>query len=442
MRRFIFAAFIVALLGSSAFTLSGCGALGRRRAPTPLPPVELKLTSFDAVGSWNEAEEALIEQYRERQPNVTFDRSTYSENPAALLGRSSTPDIMVISPGYLLDAAVNQQQLVDLSDVWEQSGLTEDYPPSFVELSAHNGKQYYLPVAFTWTAIYYNMDLFDEYWLTPPATWNEFITVCDTLIANDVTPLSIAGQDVFQSTLWFDYLNLRLNGLDFYRQLTNGTISFEDDRVSTVFELWGWMLDSRYFMEHPEQMSATDNTMAVVTTPEGLPQREKAAMTLAGPSWLGYVPANLRESLDFFPFPEIDDSIPSAEALTAYGYMIPAGAESIDAALSFVEYAGSSEAQSEMIPRLNVSEAGLAPANPSADRKNLSESVQRGAAIVENADGVTPFFVLAVPVTMWAPADRAFRYFLQNPWDIQTTVGMLEEARQTAHDLGMFLPEQ
>ncbi len=418
---------------------AGCGLMGRNAEPTPLPPVEVELVSFDAAGSWNEAEQALIEQFQEAQPNVSFGRGSYAQSPSAYLSASPPPDLMVISPGYLLDQAAAQEQLVELTDLWQQSGLAEDYPASFQALSTRGGRQYYMPVAYTWTALYFNEEIFAEFGLEPPTTWDEFIAVCETLLAGGVTPLSIAGNDIFLNTLWFDYLNLRLNGLDFHQQLMNGEASFQDERVRSVLEVWGSLLERGYFVEKPERMGALDSMMAVVSTPAGLALEQKAAMTLTGPSYLGSIPAALRGELDFFAFPSIDPSIPTAEALTAYGYMIPQDAANRDAALSFVSFAGAADAQTQMVPRLNVSDAGLAPANPQAETDNLPDSVRRGAAIVTEADGVTPFFVLAAPDAMWDRVDRAIGYFLQNPWDVETTMVMLEEARQAALAAGAFL---
>ena len=429
---------LVAAAAVAMSVLGGCGLMHRDAEPTPIPPVEMALISFDAAGSWNEAEEALTDQFRELQPNVSFSHSTYVQPPAVYFSQPHVPDLMVISPGYALAGAIGEQRLVELTDLWEQSGLLEHYPAGFRDLSAIDGKQYYLPVAYTWTGIYYNKEVFAEFGLDPPATWDEFIAVCDTLLANGVTPLSVAGDDVFLSTLWLDYLSLRLNGLEFHRQLTNGEVSYEDDRVRTVLELWGWMIDRGYFVEHPERMNATDSVMSIVTTPAGLTYGDRAAMTLTSPTWMGSIPQALRSGLDFFAFPTIDPNIPVAETLTAYGYMIPQDAPNMGAALSFVEYAGSADAQANMVPRLNTSAAGLAPANTSAGTAHLPDRVRRGSAIVTGAAGVAPFFVLAVPDSMWEPVGRALAYFLQNPWDTETVTTMLESARQEALAAGDF----
>jgi multiple sugar transport system substrate-binding protein len=418
---------------------AGCGSFGRNAEPTPLPPAELTLLSFGSEGSWGVAEEALTDLFREQQPNVEFKISDYGEPPSTYLAVSPVPDIMVISPGYLLNQAIANGQILDLTDLWQQAGLAEDYPAGLRELSAWEGKQYFVPVANTWTAIYYNKEIFEQYGLAPPQTWDEFISVSETLLDNGVTPLSIAGNDVFLNTLWFDYLDLRLNGLDFHRQMLNGEISYQDERVRTVFEVWGNLVDRGYFGEAPARVGARDSVMAIVPRLADVGIGGKAAMTLSGPTWLGDLPPELQDGLDFFAFPVIDPSVPKVEALTSYGYMVPSEAPNRDAALAYVEYAGSAPAQTAIAPRLNAGGAGLAPANPGAEWGDVPESVQRGSTILTDASGLTPIFVLAAPDAMWDSAGRAIGYFLQNPWDVETTTMMLEEARQAALAAGAFL---
>lgn len=433
---------VCALLLATAIVGSlttGCGALRKSAEPTAIPPVELDLATLDMTGPWSHAEESLLEQFKQRQPNVTVNRMPYRAAPGNYLAQPPTPDLMVISAGYPLAQAIQLGQVVDLTDLWEQSGLAEQFPPSFRELSALDGKQYYVPIGYTWSAIYYNQALFDQFDLQPPATWTEFTELCDTLLANGITPFSYAGNDFWTNTLWLDYLDLRLNGADFHRQLLKGEIPYTDERVLAVLELWSWMLQQGYFMEHPERLSLTDSLMAIVTDKPGLSFGDKAAMTLTSPSWLGALPANLRQDLDFFALPAIAPAVPQAEVLLPYGYMVPANAEQRDVALAFIEFAATAEAQTAMAARLSAGTPDLAPANSQADDEALPEAVRRGAQLVRGAQGVTTLFPLGVPDSMWLPVDAAVDRFLRQPADIEAFAQALESARQATEAAGGFI---
>ncbi len=235
---------MIALLALGG-VMAGCGRLGRTAEPTAIAPVEMELVTFDLAGPWSYAEESLLDQFQQLHPYVDFQRSAYAQAPSSYLAQTPAPDLMVIAAGYPLARAIHLDQVVDLTDVWEQSGLLEQYPPSFQALSAADGKQFYLPVGYTWSAIYYNQSVFDELGLQPPATWSEFTALCDTLLDNGITPLSIAGDDIWVNTLWLDYLDLRLNGAAFHRQLLSGEIAYTDERVRTVLKRSGRGCSSR-----------------------------------------------------------------------------------------------------------------------------------------------------------------------------------------------------
>ena len=95
----------------------------------------------------------------------------------------------------------------------------------------------------------YNKDLFAKYGLSEPQTWEEFLLICEKLKSQGITPIVLGSKDDWPVAGWFDYLNLRLNGLDFHQQLTRGEVSYLDVRVRNVFSHLGQLVDANYFLE-------------------------------------------------------------------------------------------------------------------------------------------------------------------------------------------------
>lgn len=56
------------------------------------------------------------------------------------------------------------------------------------------------------------------------------MAICDTLLANGEIPLALAGQDTWLTLLWFDYLDLRLNGAAFHRASLQGQLPYNDSQ--------------------------------------------------------------------------------------------------------------------------------------------------------------------------------------------------------------------
>lgn len=50
--------------------------------------------------------------------------------------------------------------------------------------------------------------------------------MCETLKNAGITPITIGAANKWTSAAWFDYLNLRINGLDYHQRLLQGEIPF------------------------------------------------------------------------------------------------------------------------------------------------------------------------------------------------------------------------
>ena len=141
------------------------------------------------------------------------------------------PDVLLMWNGDQLANAATQGLLADVSEVWTEGNLTEAFGRRFRDISRFEGTLRFVPSGFSWAGVYYNKEVFEQFGLEPPNTWEEFIGICDTLLANGITPMSLAGQNPFISIYWFDYLNMRLNGPEFHRDLVAGRVDFLDPRV-------------------------------------------------------------------------------------------------------------------------------------------------------------------------------------------------------------------
>ena len=105
--------------------------------------------------------------------------------------------------------------------------------------SAENGVVYGVPSVGVTEGIYYSKSLFEEYGLTEPATWDEFISVCETLLAGGETVIAQGAADSW--TLYeLAYCGLCANfyGGEPARQgLMNGTLKMTDDNFLAAFNM-------------------------------------------------------------------------------------------------------------------------------------------------------------------------------------------------------------
>ena len=430
------------LLFTSALLFAGCDA----QEVKVDEPVTIR---YVAPGSASQSvpEEAAIERFREHMPSIEIDRRAQQQGLSDYLSESPPPDAILWYEGYELYDTARQNLLFDVSDIWAENDLVEAYGKQFREIGRVDGTSRFIPAGFTWAGVYYNKEIFERYGLVPPATWEEFIQICDTLLANGETPLSLAGQDHFHSPIWFSYLNMRLNGPSFHRRLTEGEESYNDERLVPVWETWISLLQRGYFIESPGQTSETESINALVRGDEkSPPTQKKAVMTLASHYSVGRLSPELAAELDFFPFPQMNPDSAVGEVSLVFGYVIPAGAAHKPDASAFVGYMASAEAQAMQMVRISEdpTNAGWIPLHREVDRTLLSVDARKGENIVRGADEVMPPLAFALPSSMFSGFKTLLEWmFLKletgdNEIDVSEIQSILEEARQQAFQNGAY----
>ncbi len=432
-------------LATSAL-LAGCGRQqDETLIPVDLTPVAITYITPNSV-ILTIPEQVAIDRFQERAPGIEIDSQPFQRNAADYLLDTPPADVMLLWDGYLLRNAATQGLLSDLSDIWSENNLNDAYGDQFRDLSRVDGTLYFVPAGFSWMGIYYNKEIFGRYGLSPPQTWDEFVRICDTLLVNGETPLSLAGQNPFVSNLWFDYLNMRLNGPEFHLSLVAGRQSYTDERVARVWEHWISLLDRGYFVERPNATSEFSSMTALIRGDADNPlNQDKAVMALAPHFSAGELPPVFKAELDFFQFPLTNADLPVGEVAITFGYVIPADATNRPQASAFVGFMGSAEAEELQLQQIGEDDnnVGYAPVHRDFDRALLSVAAKKGEQIVRNADDVSPPLFLAIPDTMQSGFNQVLWLLFRDtdtPIDIAEIQSTLEDARQKAIQNGEYAP--
>lgn len=436
------------LLFTLAFLLGGCSVQenGTDFFGSAGEPVKIR---YVAIGgpAWSVPEGVAIERFREQMPDIEIDRQPQRRGLSHYLSESPPPNVLFVFESYELRHAAQQNLLFDLSDIWADNNLAEAYARQFREVGRVDGAFRLVPVGFSWTGIYYNKEVFERYGLVPPATWEEFVNICDTLLANGETPLSVAGQSPYHNYLWFSYLNMRLNGSSFHRHLIQGQESYTDERLALVWESWISLFRRGYFIERPNVTSESGSIKALIPGVENSPLTAKeAVMTLTPHFSLRHLSPESASELDFFQFPQMNPDSSVGEIATVFGYVIPAAAAHQPEASAFVAYMASAEAQTMQVARIveDPTNVRFIPLHRDVDRALLPMAARKAEEIVRGADEVLPPLAFALPRSMQAGFTTVFDGMfkqLNTPeteivvFEIQST---LEEARQQALQRGDY----
>lgn len=439
-RIFAFSAMILLILLS--LTVSACGGSDdaaqvdepeiEANEPPPVadrvePTADTRtLVFYGSHFSTDEArnpEQALIKQFEETHPHININRQPMDfDTPLSIvqsyLRREPFNVVLSMWSGREVTEAMANGELLDLSQLLIDTGYANDYPASFLAMGDYEGKIYFLPVFYSWHALYYNPDVFAQHNLTPPETWLDFLAVAEALQQQGITPLVYGGNNSRLSTVWFDYLNSRLNGPEFHQALMRGEEFFDDRQVENVFQTWQALVDNNYVVEGSWGLSVTDAREMVISG--------EAGMILLHSSY-GH------PDLDFFQFPVMNPSLPVGEVAPTLGYLIPIGVPNQTETLEFLSFLGSAETQTALTAQFG-SASDFLPVHQGVNRQDFTMSMDQGMALVQSADQLTsPYYLGFDDMRMISSVTRAFRNILLGE-DYVEDMLKLEEQRQQLID--------
>jgi multiple sugar transport system substrate-binding protein len=394
--------------------LAGVGALGASSllsacASSASGPVDkasgaISLQSNLSSPQAKAAMEKIIENFNKqgsgRATVNTIASETYRTQLPTYLTSANPPDLYTWYAGSVANNYASKNLLLDVSDVWQGLG---DYPQSLRNISTDpTGKQIFVPMTNYWWGFFYRKSNFAKWGVQEPKTWAEFITLCQTLKSKGVAPIGIGlGDTPWVASAWFDYLNIRINGAPFHRELLAGKQRFDDPKVKAVFARWREVLP--YFDPKGKAYPFQEATTALLAN--------KTGMFLIGTFFADAAPKDALGDLDFFQFPIIDPAVPVAEEAPTDGFFASAKTANPAGTKALLTYLASVQAQETYIQ----SSSGIVlPAHPKAKAAD-SPLVVKGKAMLDNAKELTQFFNRDSSDALQPTADTALTKFIDKP---------------------------
>ena len=369
------------------------------------------------------AMEALIADFEAANPDIdiqlnNFDHEGYKTAIRNFLTTDS-PDLANWYAGNRMAPFVKAGQFVDVSDVWEANGLGEALGATKASMTI-DGKQWGVPYTYYQWGIYFNKDVYKKVGAVEPKNWTEFVANCELFKAAGIDCLTTGTSALWPGAGIFDYINMRTNGYEFHMDLTAGKIAWTDDRVKATFAEWAKV-----------QPYITANHAAI-------DWQDAAALMVQGKA-ANYVMGNFsvatfkeggmtNDNLGFMVFPEITPGIPRAEEAPTDTIHIPAGAQNIPDAKTFLAYVASPEAQTKWNAAV-----GQLPTNKNATVDAADPYISAGFAELSSAYALAQFFDRDAPAEMAKAGMEGFQEFMVKPERLPEILDRLEKVRGTAY---------
>ena len=291
-RRAVFAAAAIALISS---TLVACGSGGGSSSGSgSAADLDAALEKGGEITywSWTPSAEAQVAAFQEKYPNVKVNlvnagtnTEEYTKLQNAIKAGSGAPDVVQIEY-YAFPQFALADGLLDLSS-YGFGDLKDDYSPGTWGSVAIDGKIYGLPQDSGPMALFYNKAVFDQYGLTVPTTWDEYIAEAKKLHTADPTKYITAdtGDAGFAtSMIW------QAGGTPFTTDGTNVKIDLQDAGSKKWAATWNQLLQGGLLSDIPgwsdEWYKALgDGTIATLVTGAWMPGVLESSVTAAAGNW-------------------------------------------------------------------------------------------------------------------------------------------------------------
>ncbi|MYS21014.1 carbohydrate ABC transporter substrate-binding protein, CUT1 family [Streptomyces sp. DvalAA-14] len=338
----------------------------------------------------------------------TVASETFRTQLPTYLTSANPPDLLTWYPGSVADTYAKKNLLLDISDIWTKGDLA-GYSDAQKKLCTDSaGAKVFVPASYYWWGVFYKKSNFAKWGVQEPKTWDEFLALCETLKSKGVAPIGLgAGSGTaWVASAWFDYLNIRINGAQYHRDLLAGRHSFDDPQVHKVFDKWAEVLP--YFDPNGTALAFQDATTAMLSNHTG--------MMLIGTFFADAAPKDQLDDIDFFQFPIIDPAVPIAEEGPTDGYFASAHTRHAAEVKDLMSWLATAEAQELYI---KGSSGTSLPTNPKAQDSG-TPLVKKGRALIESAADVTQFFNRDSSDALQPTADNALTKFLAKPKEINS----------------------
>lgn len=299
----------------------------------------------DTLGQQTMSE--LFTTFQEAHPDyVAVDNSAGHEDfktqILVTIAGNNPPDIFSYWAGARTQFVVDADRLLTLEDFWMENDLDEIIPEGVKAAAIYNDEIFLIPMNVHVVGFFYNPRVLEAAGVTElPTTWDEFIALCDAVLASGVKPIALGSMNRWPAQFWFDYMVSYTAGADFRQALMAGEAAYNSPEVVAAMEVWKALVDAGYFVDNANAYDWTDAANQVANG--------DAAMTLMGTFITGYWNGNGLEAgvdYDFFPFPVMNPDLPVVTHGTVDGWVVPAAAANPDGAKELLLHFVTPESQS------------------------------------------------------------------------------------------------
>ncbi|WP_078434768.1 extracellular solute-binding protein [Metabacillus halosaccharovorans] len=226
MKKLLSVFTIIALLLLAACGLNGGGSTEQATSETEKSESNGGKTTLEFwhidPGEREVVYEEAVKRFEENHPDVEvkmlqIPNDAYKQKLSVAMSGNKAPDVFHSWGGGWLKNFVDQGKVYDITESTDKSHFNE----LALNNATYDGKIYGLPLGLSLDVVFYNKEIFDEYGLKAPKTYDEWLNVIDTLKENDIIPIALANQTKWPGAYHFMNFASRIAGPELFESALN-----------------------------------------------------------------------------------------------------------------------------------------------------------------------------------------------------------------------------
>jgi alpha-glucoside transport system substrate-binding protein len=393
----------------------------------------IQTNKVDLITTWGDGEltafKSVVAPF-ESQNGITINIESTRDVNATLTTRlagNNPPDIAILpNPGKMQQLA-QQKHLIALDSFLDMTKVKSDYSNAWLNLGSYNDHLYALfyRVANKGT-VWYNPKEFSSNNYTIPTTWDQMITLSNSIASSGKFPWSMGVESGSASGWpaadWIAQILLNQSGPDVYDKWVAHTIKWTDPAIKQAFQYFGQIAGGNHYVNGAPQSILATNFQPASYLPFNTPPQ--AYMYYLGDFTQGFIQGQFKSAVagtdyNFFKFPTINTQFSGA---VTGGADLVSAMRNTTAVQKLVAYLATADAQEIWVKIggfISPNKSIPIDSYPDAVVKASVQQLQSAPIYRFGADDLMPS---AVEDAFW----KATLSYIQNPGSLDSILSQME----------------
>ncbi|MDD7929056.1 ABC transporter substrate-binding protein [Microbacterium thalli] len=238
----------VALMGAAALVLAGCAEGGAEGEGGGEGKTTVRISGGITGGEADALNESFAQFTEDTGIAVEYTGDkAFEGNIVTKVTGGDAPDIAIVPQPGLLKTLVETGKVLPAPEAVE-TAVDENWSPDWKQYGTFDDTFYAAPMLANLKGyVWYSPKQFAEWGVEVPKTWDEMISLTDTIVQTTGGPAWCAGfasdaASGWPGTDWIEDLVLRQSGPEVYDQWVAGEVKFTDPEIKEAFDAVGEIL--------------------------------------------------------------------------------------------------------------------------------------------------------------------------------------------------------